>query len=159
MKQYIEKSALVAEIERLITELIEEGEDTMFEQGRISALEDVKVFINHTLEVKDDVDTIHNIDDVVSNDTIANSLEISRHGNSHNGETLEEAARSYSDNIDNICGSVGEQTRNAFKAGAKWQEEHLIDKACEWLKEQDEMVGVSFEENFIERFKNYMKGE
>lgn len=53
MEPYIKKSALAAEIERLITELVEEGEDTMFEQGRISAFEDVKVFINHTLEVKD----------------------------------------------------------------------------------------------------------
>ena len=35
----------------------------------------------------------------------------------------------------------------------------FIEKACEWLKEQDEMVGVSFEEDFIERFKNYIKGE
>ena len=53
MKAYIDKSALVAELNRLIAELVEEGEDTMFEQGRISAFEDVKVFINHTLEVKE----------------------------------------------------------------------------------------------------------
>ena len=53
MEQYISKSALVAELNRLIAELVEEGEDTMFEQGRISAFEDVKVFINHTLEVKE----------------------------------------------------------------------------------------------------------
>lgn len=53
MKEYIDKSALVAEIDRLISELVEEGEDTMYEQGRISALEDVKVFIEHTLEVKE----------------------------------------------------------------------------------------------------------
>ena len=53
MTYYINKAAVVAEIERLITELVEEGEDTMFEQGRISAFEDVKVFINHTLEVKE----------------------------------------------------------------------------------------------------------
>ena len=55
MKAYIDKSALVAELNRLIAELVEEGEDTMFEQGRISAFEDVKVFINHTLEVKEEV--------------------------------------------------------------------------------------------------------
>ena len=54
MKQYISKSALVAELNRLIAELVEEGEGTMFEQGRISAFEDVKVFINHTLEVKEE---------------------------------------------------------------------------------------------------------
>ena len=53
MEQYISKSALVTELNRLIAELVEEGEDTMFEQGRISAFEDVKVFINHTLEVKE----------------------------------------------------------------------------------------------------------
>lgn len=33
---------------------------------------------------------------------------------------LEEAAKAYSNNLDNICGSIGEQTRNAFKAGAEW---------------------------------------
>ena len=53
MKAYIDKSTLVAELNRLIAELVEEGEDTMFEQGRISAFEDVKVFINHTLELKE----------------------------------------------------------------------------------------------------------
>ena len=52
MIQYIDKDALIAEIERLITELVKEGENTMFEQGRISALEDIKVFITNTLEIK-----------------------------------------------------------------------------------------------------------
>lgn len=53
MAKYIDKAAVVAELNRLIAELVEEGEDTMFEQGRISAFEDVKVFINHSLEVKE----------------------------------------------------------------------------------------------------------
>jgi hypothetical protein len=53
MEKYISLNALVAELNRLIAELVEEGEDTMFEQGRISAFEDVKVFISHTLEVKE----------------------------------------------------------------------------------------------------------
>jgi hypothetical protein len=35
----------------------------------------------------------------------------------------------------------------------------FIEKASEWIKEQDEMVGISFTEDFIERFKNHMKGE
>ena len=35
----------------------------------------------------------------------------------------------------------------------------FIEKAVEWLKCQDEMVGISFQEDFIERFKNYMEGE
>ena len=35
----------------------------------------------------------------------------------------------------------------------------FIEKAISWLKEQNEMVGVSFQEDFLERFQNYMKGE
>ena len=35
----------------------------------------------------------------------------------------------------------------------------FIEKAAIWLKEQDEMVGISFTEDFITRFKNYMKEE
>ena len=52
MEQYISKSAVVTEFNRLIAELVEEGEDTMFEQGRISAFEDTKLFLD-TLEVKE----------------------------------------------------------------------------------------------------------
>ena len=39
---------------------------------------------------------------------------------------LEKAARSY---FDNICGSIGEQVRNAFKAGAKWNKANLWKSA------------------------------
>lgn len=48
-------------------------------------------------------------------------------------EEREQVARSYTNNIDNICGSVGEQTRNAFIAGAEWADKTMLDKACEWL--------------------------
>jgi hypothetical protein len=46
----IDKDVLVAELNRLIAELVEEGEDTMFEQGRISAFEDIKLFIDSMKE-------------------------------------------------------------------------------------------------------------
>lgn len=45
----------------------------------------------------------------------------------------------------------------AFISGAKWADKTIIEKACEWLKHQEEMIGVSFEEDFIERFKNAME--
>lgn len=35
----------------------------------------------------------------------------------------------------------------------------FIEKAISWLKEQDEMVGISFQEDFLERFQNHMKEE
>lgn len=53
-------------------------------------------------------------------------------------EDLEKAARSYTNNIDNIGGSVGEQTRNAFKAGAEWQkakDESTTEDLGEYINE------------------------
>ena len=35
----------------------------------------------------------------------------------------------------------------------------FLEKAISWLKEQDAMIGVSFQEDFLERFQDYMKGE
>ena len=40
----------------------------------------------------------------------------------------------------------------------KFNADAFIEKATTWLREQEEMVGVSFQDDFIERFKNYMKG-
>lgn len=45
--------------------------------------------------------------------------------------------------------------REAFVKG--WHK--AVELACDWLKEQGEMIGVSFQEDFLERFKNYMEGE
>lgn len=41
--------------------------------------------------------------------------------------------------------------------GAKWADKTMIDKACEWLLHQEEMIGISFESDFIERFKKAME--
>ena len=43
------------------------------------------------------------------------------------------------------------QTYNTYK------KEQWIEKACNWLREQKEMIGISFQEDFIERFKMAMK--
>lgn len=50
--KFIPLDAVLAEINRLIAELVEKGENTMFEQGRISAFEDAKLFLD-TLEMKE----------------------------------------------------------------------------------------------------------
>lgn len=44
-----------------------------------------------------------------------------------------------------------------FFEGAKWADKTMIQKVCEWLKEQEEMIGISFHEDFIERLKQAMK--
>lgn len=43
------------------------------------------------------------------------------------------------------------QTYNEYKS-KQW-----LEKACSWLREQKEMIGISFQEDFIERFKMAMK--
>lgn len=50
-----------------------------------------------------------------------------------------------------ILESVGEYKEEGYNEATR--------KAIEWLREQDEMIGVSFREDFLERFKKYMKGE
>jgi hypothetical protein len=45
----------------------------------------------------------------------------------------------------------------AFQAGARWADKTMIERACEWLKHQEEIIGVSSEEDFIERFKEAME--
>jgi hypothetical protein len=35
----------------------------------------------------------------------------------------------------------------------------FIEKACKWLEEQEEITSLIFQEDFINRFKKYMKGE
>ena len=47
--------------------------------------------------------------------------------------------------------------QDGFIEGAKWADKTMIEKACEWLIHQEEMIGISFEEDFIERFKHAME--
>lgn len=51
----------------------------------------------------------------------------------------------------NVLGAQG------FEQDAKWADKTMIEKACRWLEHQEEMIGISFEEDFIERFKKAMK--
>lgn len=44
-----------------------------------------------------------------------------------------------------------------FIDGAKWADKTMIDKACKWIVQQEEMIGISFEDDFIERFKEAME--
>ena len=46
---------------------------------------------------------------------------------------------------------------NGFINGAIWADETMIENACKWLIGQKEMNGISFQEDFIERFKMEMK--
>lgn len=50
-----------------------------------------------------------------------------------------------------------EAAYKAFIQMAKWKEQQMIEKAYEWLSQQEEMIGISFKNDFIERFKKAME--
>lgn len=50
-----------------------------------------------------------------------------------------------------------EETMKAVQAYNAYKEKQWIEKACNWLREQKEMIGISFQEDFIERFKIAME--
>lgn len=100
----IEKSALVAEIDRLENKLYYELENFK-DVGAKMALDSLKSSLD-TLEVKE-----------VGKEPVS--------------EDLEKAAENHSNNLDNIRGSVGEMVRNAYKAGAKWKKDKMIRNAID----------------------------
>ena len=55
-----------------------------------------------------------------------------------------------------ICADIYDFTIG-FACGAKWADKTMLEKACEWLLHQEEMIGISFEDDFIERFKKSME--
>ena len=72
-------------------------------------------------------------------------------------EDLEEAATKYAQDK-----YLPVQTAQSFKAGAEWQKEQMIGKACEWLKEnkdhpligcEDPCLSGYLTDEFIEDFK------
>lgn len=129
MEQYISKSALVAEIEkRYETNII--GAHSAFRNGKIEALREVKTLIN-THEVKE-----------VNEEPTSNDLEEAAH--LYVDTTIE-----YFDSEGNPC------CYSAFKAGAQWQKEQMITKACVFLKSTD--FYKYYNREFIKEFKKAME--
>ena len=98
-------------------------------------------------------------EDAFRTSAIANSLKISRNGNSRIGETLEEAAKNHKSAIHIVSPQWTSEVENAFIAGAEWQKEQMIVKACEWLEEHllnfwlQKFTNTDY---FIEDFKQAM---
>jgi hypothetical protein len=120
MEQYINKSALIAEIERRIKE-----RDFQMKSGcwvsSTYMYEDLLDFIN-TLEVKE-----------VREETV--------------NEDLEEAAEEYAPDFSNSIASKAavDAIRDAFKAGAQWQALHSLE-TIKGMEEQAFLSGVEAEQ-------------
>ena len=48
-----------------------------------------------------------------------------------------------------------------FRMGARWADRTMIDKACEWLKEEYPKAAAYYEhpDSFIDQFRKAMKGD
>ena len=69
-------------------------------------------------------------------------------------EDLEDAAISYAATgkfLDNGKEMIDFQKEMSFKAGARWQKEKIINKACDWLWE------YTFDDNLIKGFRKNME--
>ena len=142
MEQYINKSALVAELERRISVLkANESVISMLAGG---------MFVN---EFKDLLSFL---------DTILDTLEMKEVEEEPVSNDLEEAAIEY------CSGNKGAdaRVRTAFCMGAQWQKEQMITKACEWLREnkdhpligcEDPCLSGYLTDEFIEDFKKAME--
>lgn len=116
MRHLINKDAVVAEIEKELNTT--KKYSTEYVNGKKYALNKILSFID-TLEVKE-----------VEEEPVS--------------EDLGEAANTYVDNwyklnnLDKESYPIDvEISKNDFKAGAKWQKEQLIEKACVFLKSTD----------------------
>ena len=118
MAKYIDKSAVIAEIVRKMNRCkkilldLRTRQNKDYYQGKREAYIDILSFLD-TLEVKDDMDTIHPIEDVVSNDTLSNDLE----------EAAKKVGQKYFPDEENIWARPNYEAKKAecaFKEGAKW---------------------------------------
>lgn len=154
MTQYISKSALVAEIEKLKLCTMDKHMNFYSEaaEGEYHTLSNLESFLD-TLEVIEiGVDI---------GDPKGDIGETTRMGD------LEEAAREAATWHSRVRGDVFfHNDYQKFIEGAKWQKEQLIDKACEWLKENKEHSFIGCEDpclsgyltdEFIEDFKKTME--
>lgn len=167
MAHYIDKSAVVAEIERLkeCNRKICAGDFDFLRKTYPEHYYSTEIY-NSILSFLDTLEVIEIGVDLgdpkgdIGVKTVwdsSNLLEISRHGNPHIGESLEEAATKYAQDK-----YLPVQTAQSFKAGANWQKE----KACEWLKEnkdhpfincEDPCLSGYLSDKFIEDFKKAME--
>lgn len=136
MKAYIDKSALIAEIERkmnLCKKILLRSrtqQDKEYHQGNIEAYEVVTSLLD-TLEVKE-VD-----EESTSND-------------------LEEAASQYPSIICRISPQWKSEVENVFKAGAQWQKEQMEKNRiehCDNITEEQYNLETGFLDDFLDKNK------
>ena len=126
MKQYINKSALVAEIEKELNTT--KKYSTEYVNGKKYALNKILSFLD-TLEMKE-----------VEEEPISNDLE----------EAATSYARKQLSNPDYPIYNDEYEMECAFEAGAQWQKEQTIYKACNYLFSHMGLFVTFFDDDIVE---------
>ena len=128
MKAYIDKAAVVAEIERRKQKLLD---NIIFENDKEWAVRTAHQ-LNRIIMFLDTLEMKEVEEEPVSND-------------------LEEAAENYVGHAPEIGEDLSCFTnRNAFIAGAQWQKEQMIDKACNYLFSHMGLFVTFFDDDIVE---------
>lgn len=147
MKQYMDKSAVIAKIQSLQNSTVDEEGNfyTAKAQAEYNVLCMLENFLD-TLEVKE-----------VDEEPVSKDLE----------EAARKAGQKYFPDEDNIWARPNYEARKAkyaFKEGAEWQKEQMIEKACEWLENHNDYIcggtnGVSWYnmQQLVKDFKKAME--
>ena len=117
MKAYIDKTALVAEIERI--------------REHVKRLR-YAVDANCMVTVRNTCECLESSIDLLVNSI--NILEMKEANEEPVSNDLEEAAKNYEEDA---IFYAARRISDFFKAGAQWQKEQLIEKACVFLKSTD----------------------
>lgn len=184
MEQYIDKSALAAEIERrlrLVTEMSKSGvgftKNNPILEFAISEYKDILSFID-TLEAKEvqeePVNRTPAYVEAAMQEVEEKSKAFTEAHQGENADTIlaqmrgeEPVSEKLKEEIDNYVKRNGydgldsiEEVKYIANHFAKWQKQQLIDKACEWIKEKwdDNYTMPIIIDSVIDDFKSYMEG-
>ena len=142
-EQYISKSAVIAEIEKL-------QDSTMDEDGNFYSVEaQAKYDILCVLE--EYLDTLKVKEDTISNEPLISSELLTASADYARKQLANPDYPAYNDEYELLC---------AYEAGANWQKEQMIEKVCEYLQAHiDKDLTIYHEQTWYKRdeFINRLK--
>ena len=146
----IDKDALVAEITRHLN-IFKYDTTSKHSFGRMMECNDLLVFID-TLEMKEDP-----VSEDLEEAALLHYPKMSRISEPHGVIPA--------DNESHYIGDANEDNRKAFKVGAEWKREQMIEKAADWLEDHIyEYLKMNrtwndpdYNPKLIGDFRNYMK--
>ena len=150
-----DKEKIRQEIERLMNELIQEKEKGFgsdIDDACILELQNVLTFIDSLQEEPISKDLDEELDKVVYQGKVYTRIY---------RDKLDQFANRYPKKVPRPEKKFAKYSETdmviAVKAGAQWQKEWMIDKACEWL-EDNVFSSEQLDRNYSDKFRKAMEG-